>query len=221
MKAIYLAGGCFWGTQHYISQFEGVLATEVGYANGHVTDPTYKQVYTDQTGHAECVKVEYDPEVISLKTLCRLFFKSIDPLLKDRQGEDVGTRYRTGVYWVDESDAIVVNEVFAEVQKKYNEPLAVEKCPLDCFYTGEEYHQKYLVKNPDGYCHLSPSLMKSAKTYALITKELRQCSDENEVRKVMEKFNEAQSEVLEWLKESECDKVRLFAHILSGENTLS
>ena len=115
----------------------------------------------------------------------------------------------------------LVNEVFAEVQKKYDEPIAVEKCPLDCFYTGEEYHQQYLIKNPDGYCHLSPSLLRSAKTYAQITRELRQCSDENEVRKVMEKFNEAPSEVLEWLKESECDKVRLFAHILSGENTLS
>ena len=90
MKTIFFAGGCFWGTEHYMRQFEGVVETMTGYANGVVSNPSYEQVYTDSTGHAECVKVIYDSEKISLATLCRLFFRSIDPLLKNRQGEDVG-----------------------------------------------------------------------------------------------------------------------------------
>ena len=134
---IYFAGGCFWGTEHYISQFEGVIKTEVGYANGNIPDPTYIQVYTDKTGYAECVKVVYDAEVISLATLCRLFFRSIDPLSLNRQGEDVGTRYRTGIYWDDEKDRSVVESVFGELQSKFDRPLALEICPLDCFYPAE------------------------------------------------------------------------------------
>ena len=166
MKTIWFAGGCFWGTEHYISQFDGVVDTQVGYANGSLHDPTYQQVYTDQTGHVECVQVRYDEGVISLATLCRLFFRSIDPLLKDRQGEDCGTRYRTGIYWTDAEDAVVVDQVYDEVQMKYASELAVEKSPLKCFYPAEEYHQDYLIKNPDGYCHLSLSTLSFAKRFA-------------------------------------------------------
>ena len=119
MKTIYFAGGCFWGTEHYMSQFDGVSQTAVGYANGNVAEPSYELVYTDQTGHVECVKVTYDNDVISLATLCRLFFRSIDPLLMNRQGEDVGTRYRTGIYWTDAEDQAVVEEVYSEIQHGY------------------------------------------------------------------------------------------------------
>ena len=187
MKTIYLAGGCFWGTEHYMSQFEGVVETVVGYANGNVADPAYEEVYTDKTGHVECVKVVYDEEMISLATLCRLFFRSIDPLLLNRQGGDIGTRYRTGIYWTDTDDQAVVEEVYAEIQRKYNEPLVVEKSPLKCFYSGEEYHQKYLVKNPEGYCHLSLSTLKSAAEYSKIIKELRGLSDD-EKKTVLPRF---------------------------------
>lgn len=187
MKTIYLAGGCFWGTEHYMSQFEGVVETLVGYANGNVADPAYEEVYTDKTGHVECVKVVYDEEMISLATLCRLFFRSIDPLLLNRQGGDIGTRYRTGIYWTDTDDQAVVEEVYAEIQRKYNEPLVVEKSPLKCFYFGEEYHQKYLVKNPEGYCHLSLSTLKSATSYSRIIKELRAYSDD-EKKAVLPRF---------------------------------
>ena len=187
MKTIYFAGGCFWGTEHYMSQFDGVVETAVGYANGSVTDPAYEEVYTDQTGHAECVKVVYDEEMISLATLCRLFFRSIDPLLLNRQGGDIGTRYRTGIYWNDTDDQAVVEEVYAEIQQKYNEPLVVEKSPLKCFYSGEEYHQKYLVKNPEVYCHLSLSTLKSATSYSRIIKELRAYSDD-EKKAVLPRF---------------------------------
>ena len=187
MKTIYFAGGCFWGTEHYMSQFDGVVETAVGYANGSVTDPAYEEVYTDQTGHVECVKVVYDDEMISLATLCRLFFRSIDPLLLNRQGGDIGTRYRTGIYWNDTDDQAVIEEVYAEIQRKYNEPLVVEKSPLKCFYSGEEYHQKYLVKNPEGYCHLSLSTLKSAAEYSKIIKELRGLSDD-EKKTVLPRF---------------------------------
>ena len=187
MKTIYFAGGCFWGTEHYMSQFDGVVETAVGYANGSVADPAYEEVYTDQTGHVECVKVVYDDEMISLATLCRLFFRSIDPLLLNRQGGDIGTRYRTGIYWNDTDDQAVVEEVYAEIQQKYNEPLVVEKSPLKCFYSAEEYHQKYLVKNPEGYCHLSLSTLKSAAEYSKIIKELRGLSDD-EKKTVLPRF---------------------------------
>lgn len=165
MKTIYFAGGCFWGTEHYMRQFDGVLETLVGYANGNVSNPSYEQVYTDQTGHVECVKVTYDEELISLATLCRLFFKSIDPLSLNRQGDDVGTRYRTGIYWTDDADREVVTEVYGEIQKRYADPIAVENSQLQCFYPAEEYHQEYLVKKPEGYCHLPLSLIMMAKKY--------------------------------------------------------
>ena len=166
LKEIYFAGGCFWGTEHYMNMIKGVVKTETGYANGHLQNPTYQEVYTDQTGHAECVKVTYDSNIISLTTLCRLFFKSIDPVSLNRQGEDVGTRYRTGIYWVQDSDKAYISQVFEEVQKLHDQPLAVEICPLELFYPAEEYHQKYLVKNPTGYCHISAETMKIARDYS-------------------------------------------------------
>lgn len=165
MKEIYLAGGCFWGTEHYIRQFDGVVETVTGYANGQVANPTYKQVYTDSTGHVECVKVTYDQEIISLSTLCRLFFRSIDPQMVNRQGNDIGTRYRTGIYWTDDNDKKTVEEVCTEIQKRYDAPLAVERLPLDCFYDAEDYHQDYLINNPEGYCHLSLETFQFARRY--------------------------------------------------------
>lgn len=242
MKTIWFAGGCFWGTEHYLSQFEGVLRTQAGYANGHLQDPTYQQVYTDQTGHVECVKVEYDDEIISLATLCRLFFRSIDPLIKDRQGDDCGTRYRTGIYWSDAEDAAVVEQVYSEEQRKYDSGLVVEKCPLQCFYPAEEYHQDYLVRNPDGYCHLSLETLWFAKRYAKIVKELIQYSDPEKkavlprffktgpgeygegdrflgvvvpsTRKVAKQFKDSSYEVLEALLESEWHECRLCALLI-------
>ena len=245
MKTIYFAGGCFWGTEHYLSQFEGVAETTVGYANGNVPDPAYEQVYTDRTGHVECVKVIYDSRIISLATLCRFFFRSIDPLLLNRQGEDCGTRYRTGIYWSDYADQAVIEQVYAEIQGRYNSPLAVEKAPLDCFYPGEEYHQKYLVKNPEGYCHLSLSTLKSAKTYTQIVRELRSLSNEEKIlvlprffktgkgeygegdkfigvtvpdtRKTAKKFKDISFDVIEMLLESEWHECRLCALLILVE----
>lgn len=216
MKTIYFAGGCFWGTEHYIAQLEGVVKTMVGYANGSVAEPSYQQVYTDLTGHVECVKVVYDESVVSLRTLCRMFFRSIDPIAVNRQGEDVGTRYRTGIYWTDEEDRTVVEQIWQEVQDLYaghacptveadpnvvsvetaprvvsvqaeSRTLAVEKLPLQCFYPAEEYHQDYLYKNPEGYCHLSLETLRLAREYSQIVRELRACSREDK-KKILPRF---------------------------------
>lgn len=177
LKTIYFAGGCFWGTEHYMRQFEGVIETVAGYANGRVPDPTYEQVYTDMTGYAECVKVTYDPETIALETLCRMFFRSIDPLLENRQGNDCGTRYRTGIYWSRPDDQVRIEAVYSEIGLRYESPLKVEKGPLMCFYPAEDYHQDYLIKNPQGYCHLSLQTLQSAKMYADVIRELRSFED--------------------------------------------
>lgn len=162
-KEIYFAGGCFWGTEHFFKQIEGVIETEVGFANGHTDNPTYKEVYSDETGHAETVRVKYDPEVASLEFLVRMFFKAIDPTSLNKQGHDEGTRYRTGIYYTDDTDLHFINKVYAEEQQKYNEPLVVEKQPLNRFYSAEEFHQDYLDKNPTGYCHLPLALFEFAK----------------------------------------------------------
>ncbi|MBO4452162.1 MAG: peptide-methionine (S)-S-oxide reductase MsrA [Bacteroidaceae bacterium] len=163
VKDIYLAGGCFWGTEHYFKQIEGVVATEVGFANGNTVNPTYKEVYTDTTGFAETVHVKYNPEEVSLRFLLQMFFKAIDPTSLNKQGHDEGTRYRTGIYYSDTEDLPVIERVYAEEQQHYQQPLVVEKQPLENFYTAEEYHQDYLDKNPDGYCHLPLSLFQFAK----------------------------------------------------------
>ena len=162
-REIYLAGGCFWGTEHFIKQIQGVISTETGFANGHTENPTYKQVYTDTTGYAETVKVVYDADVLNLELLVQLYFKAIDPTSLNKQGEDEGTRYRTGIYYTSDVDLPVIMQVFNEVAKDFLQPLAVEVLPLQNYYPADEYHQDYLDKHPDGYCHLSPALFEMAK----------------------------------------------------------
>ena len=163
IKEIYLAGGCFWGTEHYFKQIDGVISTDVGYANGTTLNPSYEEVYTDTTGHAECVHIVYDAEVVALELLIRMFFRSIDPTSLNRQGEDCGTRYRTGIYYIDNADIDIIKQVYNEVEVLVGEPLAVELMPLQSFYAAEEYHQDYLDKNPSGYCHIPMALMLMAK----------------------------------------------------------
>lgn len=204
MKTIYLAGGCFWGTEHYIRQFDGIIETAAGYANGTILNPSYEQVYTDKTGYVECVRVIYDEETLSLYTLLKLFFISIDPLQKDGQAGDIGTRYRTGIYWIDPGDRQIVEEVYAEISSTYEAELtdaihsgnsitqqniiAVETGPLQCFYPAEEYHQDYLVKHPDGYCHISLATQHFAKTYARMTKALKSAGHMSEILSKEEKY---------------------------------
>ncbi|MBO7242290.1 MAG: peptide-methionine (S)-S-oxide reductase MsrA [Alistipes sp.] len=163
MKEIYLAGGCFWGTEHYFKQVRGVISTTAGYANGNTENPTYEQVYTDSTGYAETVHILYNPEVVSLTLLLELFFRSIDPTSLNRQGNDCGTRYRTGIYYTAEEDIATIREVYNDMERVAGEPLMVEVEPLKNFYHAEEYHQDYLDKNPRGYCHIPFELMIMAR----------------------------------------------------------
>lgn len=153
MKSIYLAGGCFWGLQKFFDQFEGVAYTEVGYANGPDEAPSYQEVCAS-SGHAETVRVVYDEEKLSLPKLLEYYFMVIDPLSVNRQGNDVGIQYRTGVYYIDDGQLEEIQPVFAQEQEKAGAPLAVELKPLENFFSAEEYHQKYLDKNPGGYCHI-------------------------------------------------------------------
>lgn len=160
LKDIYLAGGCFWGVEEYFSRIPGVEESNVGYANGKTSAPTYREVCTEDTGHAEAVHIRYDPSMVSLTTLLEMFFKIIDPYSVNRQGNDIGEQYRTGIYYVDEADRTVAQTVMDTVAKKHSRPLAVELVPLQQYFPAEEYHQKYLKKNPGGYCHISFESLK-------------------------------------------------------------
>ena len=163
MKTIYLAGGCFWGTAHLFSLVPGVKNTTAGYANSIVANPTYQEVCTGRTHAAETVKVDYDETQIGLSDLLMLYFRSIDPVSVNRQGGDSGTQYRTGIYYTDKSDREVIEVMLATLQRRHSEPIAIEFGPLQNFYPAEEYHQDYLVKNPDGYCHVNPALFAEAR----------------------------------------------------------
>jgi len=157
-KQIYFAGGCFWGTEHFFKQIRGVVKTETGFANGNTMSPTYEEVYTDTTGYAETVHVTYDADEVSLELLLRMFFAAIDPTSLNKQGHDEGTRYRTGIYYTDAADLPLIERIYAEQQSKCDEPFVVEKLPLKNFFPADEYHQDYLDKHPDGYCHLPKTL---------------------------------------------------------------
>lgn len=159
IRTLYLAGGCFWGTQRFFDQFDGIINTEVGYANGPTENPTYKDVCAS-SGHAETVKVVFDDALVSARKLLEYYFMVIDPISVNRQGGDTGIQYRTGVYYDDDSLLPAIRAVFDEEQKKYSQPLAVELLPLENFFSAEEYHQKYLEKNPTGYCHIPSSMFE-------------------------------------------------------------
>ena len=158
MNTIYLAGGCFWGVEGYFKRIEGVKGTTCGYANGRTENPSYEDVCRHDTGHAETVKVDFDDEVISLEDLLIYYFRIIDPVSVNKQGNDVGTQYRTGIYYTDESQLPVIKAAIEREQRKYNEKIAVEVLPIENFYSAKEYHQDYLDKNPNGYCHINLGL---------------------------------------------------------------
>ena len=153
MQTIYLAGGCFWGMQKFFDQFTGVVSTQVGYANGPDDAPSYQDVCHD-SGHAETVRIDYDETKLSLPELLDLYFMVIDPLSVNKQGGDEGIQYRTGVYYTDPDQLPDIQAAFDGEAQKVGAPLKVELLPLQNFFPAEEYHQKYLEKNPGGYCHI-------------------------------------------------------------------
>lgn len=163
-RTIYLAGGCFWGIAHLFSLVPGVGSATAGYANSSVESPTYREVCSGRTGAAETVRVDYDDTQVGLTDLINLYFKAIDPTAVNRQGNDVGTQYRTGIYYSDPADAPTVEALLSALQRRHRTvPLAVECGPLKNFYPAEEYHQDYLSKNPGGYCHVDPQLFAEAR----------------------------------------------------------
>jgi methionine-S-sulfoxide reductase len=141
----------------YFQQLPGVVSTEVGYANGTTDNPTYEAVCRHTTGHAEVLKLTYDAGVITLETLLKHFWKIIDPTLVNRQGGDVGTQYRTGIYYADAEDLPVIRQSLTAEQNRYSKPIVTEVVPLGKYFPAETYHQHYLDKNPGGYCHINIS----------------------------------------------------------------
>jgi methionine-S-sulfoxide reductase len=155
-KTIVLAGGCFWGMEKLLRSLNGVLDATVGYANGDsAAHANYETVCTGQTGFREAVRVTYDADVITLKHLLFVFFAAVDPTQYHRQGADVGSQYQSGVYWIDPADEETVRAV-AAIEAAPRPDFCTELQPLRNFYSAEEYHQRYLEKNPGGYCHISP-----------------------------------------------------------------
>ena len=154
-KWIFLAGGCFWGVEKYLSLIPGVVKTEVGYANGRTEFPSYEDVCFRNSGHAETVLVEYDSQKLNLSYLLDLFYEVIDPTSLNRQGNDRGTQYRTGIYYIDETDLSIINASISRLSERTPSPVVIEVKLLENYYAAEEYHQNYLEKNPGGYCHIS------------------------------------------------------------------
>lgn len=161
-KIIYLAGGCFWGVEK-LSLIPGVLKTEVGYANGKTANPTYEQVCRENTGHSETVKVVYDDRRITLRALLMRFFEVIDPTSVNKQGNDRGEQYRTGIYYTDPGEKAEIEAALEDLQTRYEKTVVVEALPLENYYAAEDYHQGYLDKNPSGYCHIPAGAFERAK----------------------------------------------------------
>ncbi len=154
-EKIVLAGGCFWGVERYFQSLKGVIDTKVGYANSKYENPSYELVCTGLTKAAEAIEIVFNPEEISLKDLLDEYFKIIDPYSLNKQGNDVGTQYRTGIYYTNNQEKKIIDEVVNEfIAQHGNKPIAVEIEPLKNFFNAEQYHQDYLLKNPYGYCHI-------------------------------------------------------------------
>ncbi len=161
-KAIIFAGGCFWGVEAYFKLIEGVTHTEVGYIDGNTAEPTYEQVCSG-SGHAEATKVVYDTKTIHFKTLLKHFFNIIDPTAINKQGNDIGQQYRTGIYNYDKEQKQIIDAFIEEVKGDYAKPLQLTfKTDLP-FYVAEDYHQNYLDKNPNGYCHVNLGSVSTIK----------------------------------------------------------
>ena len=157
MKTIYLAGGCFWGVERYFSLVKGVVTTKVGYANGTKDNPKYEDLKHGLDDASETVKIDYDEKIVSLEKLLELYLRVINPYSVNKQGEDEGVQYRTGIYYIDNSDKQVILNYLSGVGLVDHK---IEILPLKKFFDAEEYHQKYLEKNPTGYCHINFAVLK-------------------------------------------------------------
>ena len=160
MKKIVVAGGCFWGVEEYYRRCRGIISTKVGYAQSNYENPSYEMVKTGDTQAVEAVMVEYDEQTITLTKILEHLFRMIDPTSLNKQKEDIGTQYRTGVYYENKEDLQEIIEYIDSKKGEYQNAIVVEVNKLSNFYNAEDYHQEYLVKNPTGYCHVDFSLLK-------------------------------------------------------------
>lgn len=225
MAVIYLAGGCFWGTEKYLSLIKGVKSTEVGYANGVTENPTYEEVCSGKTRHAEAVMVEYDSNEISLSFLLDLFYESINLVSVNRQGGDSGTQYLTGIYYVDDNNKDIIDLSISKLQKHLDKSVAIEVKPLENFYKAEEYHQKYLDKNPFGYCHIGKLTFEKAVN-AVVDPLRYNKTDDNVLREKLTEMQYAvtQNNATETPFQNEYDKhfeAGIYVDIATGEPLFS
>jgi peptide-methionine (S)-S-oxide reductase len=175
-ETIVLGGGCFWCTEAVFDRVQGVTDVESGYSNGETVNPSYEQVCTGRTGHNEVVKLQFDPAQITLREILEIFFVVHDPTTPNRQGNDVGTQYRSGIYYANEAQKQVAGEVIREIEasKTYRSPIVTEVEPLANYSTAEAYHQDYFLNNPNqGYCAfvVGPKVEKFQKTFAARVKK--------------------------------------------------
>lgn len=154
MNQALFAAGCFWGVQFYFDQVPGVTKTTVGYTGGHTENPSYEQVCTHTTGHAEAVLLEFDPEKVSYETLVRQFFRMHDPTQLNRQGPDVGDSYRTAIFYFDDAQKEVAEKIKKEIQPKFDKPIVTEITEATKFWPAEDYHQKFAERTGRGMCHV-------------------------------------------------------------------
>lgn len=160
-REIYLAAGCFWGSQAFFKRMKGVISTEVGYANGNTANPAYQDLKQGRATHAETLKLVYDDEILPLAKILSYYLAVIDPYALDHQGEDYGSQYRTGIYYTDEKDRAVIERFLKKEEEKRGQgDFVIEVLPLKNYYRAEDYHQDYLDKNPTGYCHVNLKLLK-------------------------------------------------------------
>ena len=225
MSEIYLAGGCFWGGEKYLSSIPGVISTQVGYANGVTQSPTYEEVCNQNTGHAETVKVIYDPQKLSLEFLLELYYDSVNPFSLNRQGGDVGSQYRTGIYYTNENDLPVITKSLQRLQQKHQRKIAIEVKPLSNYFEAEEYHQKYLDKNPGGYCHIAPEKFEKASR-AIINPAEYQLPNEDTLRSKLTdlQYKVTQEQATELPFQNEFDHVfqpGIYVDITTGEPLFS
>lgn len=192
LEEIWLAGGCFWGVEAFMARVYGVADVTSGYANGNTENPTYEKVIRGDTGYAEAVHVLYDPERVDLEKLLTHYFKVIDPTVLNRQGNDRGEQYRTGVYYKKDTDKVIIDQVVAKEQQKYNDPIVTEVEPLTSYTLAEEYHQDYLEKNPDGYCHIEFDSLEDQEIPSLIDPALYPKPSDTELK---EKLTDIQYKV--------------------------
>ncbi|MEG1641680.1 MAG: peptide-methionine (R)-S-oxide reductase MsrB [Synergistaceae bacterium] len=223
---IYLAGGCFWGMDKLMSSICGVHDVVCGYANGDssIKNPTYDQVCSGVTGYKECVRVDYDPDVVTLEKLLFSFFNVIDPTVKNRQANDIGTQYQTGIFYVSTESKKIVEKVVA-IEKNHYSNFSVLVEQLFSFYKAEEYHQKYLIKNPRGYCHIGDDKIKKVSCSIVDTLLYKRPTD-SEIRESLtfEEYGVTQNSATEAPCTSrffDFDEKGIYVDIVSGEPLFS